>query len=85
VRVLRCIHVQQGVTLNEFIQLCKKYQPWYGAKVIPIESTQHFLNRCCDLGFLRRAEGNGTARYLPTHELAACMSLWPELHRKDRT
>jgi hypothetical protein len=52
-----------------------KHQPWYGAKLIPRDSTEEFLNHCCELGFLRRESPNGVVRYLPTRKLAACMSL----------
>lgn len=59
----------QGVTATEFTAMCQKRMPWFATLRFPVETTQPFLDRCCEVGLLRRENQNGTTRYFPTQAL----------------
>ena len=55
--------MQRGVTATEFASMCARHAP---RGRIPIESTVAFLERCCDLGLLRKEQDRHCLRYFPT-------------------
>jgi hypothetical protein len=66
---------QQGVTAVEFAEMCEARMTYDIARRPFRDSMRAFLDRCCEIGLLRREEERGTVRYLPTEHLAQ----WVEL------
>jgi len=59
--------VHRGVTAAEFAAICASYLP---RGSISIESTLAFLDRCCDLGLLRKEKTRYAVRYFATEAAA---------------
>jgi hypothetical protein len=55
--------VKRGVTAAEFAAICARHLP---RGSISIESTLAFLDRCCDLGLLRKEVTRTSVRYVAT-------------------
>jgi hypothetical protein len=68
--------MSRGVTANEFAAMCQERMP----KALPTrfarDSAQPFLDRCCDLGLVRREDGDGMTRYAPTPALRRVVAMW---------
>jgi hypothetical protein len=64
----------KGVTATEFAAMCQKHMQKYMPKSLPSKfptsTAKPFLDRCCELGLLRRENVNGTTRYFPTSALS---------------
>jgi hypothetical protein len=72
--------VRTGVTLSEFIALCRKH-PIPGVQGQPRFACSEFLDRCCEIGLLeRRDDWLAGTRYYPTAALAD----WVELIEEGR-
>ena len=68
--------MSRGVTTTEFAAMCQQHMPkWPGGR-FPIESARPFLERCCDLGLLRREDMEGTVHYFPTARLSRVVGEW---------
>jgi hypothetical protein len=67
----------RGVTLADFIALTERnlttFAPPNSSKHIRADETLAFLERCCELGLVRREHDNGTNRYWATNALAASL------------
>lgn len=69
----------KGVTSVEFAQMCEARLA-YGIARRPFrDSMRAFLDRCCEIGFLRREEERGTVRYYPTEHLRQWAELTDEM------
>ena len=50
--------------------MCQAHMPKSAGRGNLSESSQPFLERCCELGLVRRENQNGTTHYFPTTALA---------------
>jgi hypothetical protein len=68
--------MSRGVTVNEFASMCLAHMPQSAPRMPLRETTQAFLDRCCDLGLVRRQDDDRTTRYAPTPALALVVAMW---------
>jgi hypothetical protein len=59
----------KGVTATELAAMCQKHMPKSLPSKFPTSTAKPFLDRCCELGLLRREDVNGTSCYFTTDAL----------------
>lgn len=65
-----------GVTAGEFAAMCQEHMPESSPTKFSRDSAEPFLDRCCDLGLVRRENTNGAIRYYPTGALTRAFAMW---------